>query len=78
MIFLVRFEHEDSFVTTHLIFAEDLNEAKNKLEDWFSEEYAIKDGDWYMDSDGDKIRVETLAKVQNLNELIKWLPVIGE
>jgi len=78
MLFLVRFEHKNSFVTTHLIEAEDLAKAKSKLDDWLSEDYAVRDGDWYVASEGDKVRVETLAKLQSLYDLTKWLPVIGE
>ena len=78
MLFLVRLEHKNSFVTTHLIQAEDLAEAKNKLEDWLSQDYGVRDGDWYVASDGGEVRVETLAKLQSLYDLTKWLPVIGE
>ncbi len=77
MLFLVRLEHENSFVTTHLIQGEDLAEAKSKLEDWFSQDYGVRDGDWHVASDGDEVRVETLAKLQSLYDLTKWLPVIG-
>lgn len=78
MLFLVRLEHENSFVTTHLIQAEDLAEAKSKLEDYLSQDYGVRDGNRYVDSDGDEVRVETLAKLQSLYDLTKWLPVIGE
>ncbi len=78
MLFLVRLDHKDSFVTTHLIQAGDLAEAKNKLEDWLSQDYGVRDGDWYVALDGDEVRVETLAKLQSLYDLTKWLPVIGE
>jgi len=78
MLFLVRLEHKNLFVTTYLIKAKDLAEAKSKLEDWLSQDYAVRDGDWYAASDGDEVRVETLAKLQSLYDLTKWLPVIGE
>ena len=78
MLFLVRLEHKNSFVTTHLIQAKDLAEAKSKLEDWLSQDYAVRYGDWYADPDGDEVRIETLAKLQSLYDLTKWLPVIGE
>ena len=78
MLFLVRLEHENSFVITHLIQAEDLAEAKSKLEDYLSQDYGVRDGDWYIASDGDEVRVGTLAKLQSLYDLTKWLPVIGE
>ncbi len=78
MLFLLRLEHDNSFVTTSLIKANDLAEAKSKLDDWLSQEYASRDDEWYVDSDGDAIKVETLAKLQDLNDLTKWLPLLGE
>ena len=78
MLFLLRVEHKDEFVATYLIRAIDLVEAKSKLEDWLSEEYSIRNGDWYVDSLGDSVRIETLAKLQSLDDLTKWIPMIGE
>ena len=76
MLFLVQLKHKNEYLTTHLIRAKDVMEARNKLEDWLSEDYGVRNGDWYIASDGDEVRVQTLAKIQSLYDLTKWLPLI--
>lgn len=78
MLFLVILEHENAFLTSYLIQAKDLAEAKSKLEDWLSELFAGREGNWHVAPDGDRVRVATLAKLQSLHDLTKWLPIIGE
>lgn len=78
MLFLIRLEHANMYITTHIIHAKDLQDAKSIFERFISKEYAGKDGNWFVGQDGDAIKVETFAEISDIQDLTKWIPDINE
>jgi hypothetical protein len=77
MLFLVSLEHEDDYITTYLVHATDMNEAEGKVDAWLSEEFSEREGDWYVyPENDDKLRIENISVISNLDDLEQLLPLI--
>jgi len=76
MLFLVQFEYGSRYLGTFLLRAANEDEANRRLEDYLLAHFPDEDGDWRVSEDGDKVQIQTLAKLQTLADLVELLPVI--
>jgi len=76
MIFLIQLEHVQGFLVTYLVRAKHLIDAKHKLDKWLFVAFPKKNGEWYISSDREGVRIQTIAEIHSLDDLTNLIPLI--